>query len=877
MSGIGDGYRPTLVFPTLSESDLDQQCMKIIDNFGTATSLDDLNAVLQEINVTTGAIDKSLNHKTIVESRRFQHELSGIELNRAKLSNATVNSDQLSQLLSSANDLGNTLTYKIKTLDSEIQKVKETLDFVTNIQTLKNNINQANYALEHKNWTLAAQCIHNVHSKEFEEIINGKFASVVIPSTDIPELPHVTLGQWKEQLSKEFERCFNEAANQRNVPEITKYFQLFPLIDREEVGLTCYSKFICSIVADTSRSLVGSISRSGNESQTGIYSSVSSQLFESISMMLSQHGPMIKKYYGSTYPNALVYVLGKIQTEIDSQIGLIGDTFYDMRRIDKVLQDIQLYQFPILTRRLQEFKTDSVVIDYNQGNDLDYSEETVSVLTVGDYMEELASILHYWALYCKFITSKYFTSSSLNLENGLKLPNLIMNSNFTAKIQSKFQPSFEKMYMYYFNRSLEKAISIEELPPLEPYLSPLVTTFPDQAPCSSVIEDVTLVLNNTLRCTIDTSQPSSVKRFVTEGYKIILNDLIAGYFMKSLRDNQPRYNSLLQLIQPGSLNGGMNNGATNINSSTGLNSPGVTRSSTPAPDAGSGGMGFFKGASSALGSVVGTGVTSVVNSATAVQQNPKLLNFILILNTVAMGQEYFTKIIQNITGHPEYLKNSFPFGNDKNKIEQILLDEFLNPFTTTTNKLIQENLIVLYNQAIKSNLIKLVGDFLPESSPSSYLIYSSSALNDTSTMLKLATSWQALIRPYKQTLHKSLLFNKLLRLLVVNLTNLIEKKLMLVLDRFKINELGALKLEKDLSFLINEVCEDNYDLREKFIRVTQLVMLVGMDDDEYEMSLQSGASHVEQLDEDDDDENDLSGINWVLTSLERKKARNFRV
>lgn len=862
----GNGFKQLVpLFSTLSESELNKTVLTLDQRFHEATTTNELHSLIAEIDATTASIDKELNHYSIIKLKKHQQETSNIELNRAKLSTTILNSTEMTLLFSAANDLGHSLTFKIKSLDQEIGNVKQTLDFVTNIQSLKNNINQASYAIEHKNWELAAQCLHTITCKLPSELVNGSFASVVIPSADIPELPSENVQKWTELLTEEFQKGFNEASKNRNVSELTKYFQLFPLIQKEEIGLNCYSKFICQIITDTLRSLINSASGGSNAAtKHGMYLTISMKLFENISMMLSQHGPLIKKYYGSTYENAITYVVTKIQHEIDSQIGLISDTFYDIKRVDKVIQDINLYTFPVLSKRSSDHDdlSNADQINFNPEDD-----ELVSIVEIGDLVSELAGILHNWALYCKFITLKYYQSNN-NTENeeGLKLPKLIVDSNFTSKIHKKFLPAFESLYSYYFRRSLEKAITIEELPSLEPHLIMTSTSnAPDQVPCSSVIEDTTLVLNTTLRNIIDTAQPITLKRFINEDFKVIQRDLINGFFIKNLNSNQPRYNSTLTLVTPTSATTGVLSGTA---------SPGISRSGTPIHE-GSGTMGFFKGASSALGNVVGSGasVGAGISTTGAHTNNPKLMNFVLYLNTVAMGQEYFTKIYESITkNEPDYLKNNFPFGKDLEKIASILKTEFLDPFISITNKIIQDSLINFYNQSLKNKLLTLINDCFPDANDSHYIIYSVNTLNDNSTILKFTTIWQSMIRPYKQTFHKSLIFNKLLRLLVVNLANLIEKKLMNVLKKFKINELGSLKLEKDMSQIINEMCEDNYELREKFVRVTQLVLLVGMDDEEYDMSNEGGHNNDNTGQEDEE-----LGVNWVLTPMERKQARKFRV
>ena len=207
----------------------------------------------------------------------------------------------------------------------------------------------------------------------------------------------------------------------------------------------------------------------------------------------------------------------------------------------------------------------------------------------------------------------------------------------------------------------------------------------------------------------------------------------------------------------------------------------------------------------------------------------------------------------------------------------------MDPFTSVSNKIISESLINLYNQLIKNKLLLLVNEFFTDiptaNNENNYVIYSSNNINDPTILIKFTSNWQSLMKPYLQTLHKTL-WSKLLRLVVVNLTNLLEKKLFMILNKLKINELGAIKLEKDVSYLINEICRDNYYLREKFVRLTQIVLLVGMDDEEYESN--QPVTKARETEEDggegrDDFDDEIGGINWVLTPQERIQIRKYRI
>ena len=822
--------------------------LKWDQHYDSAENTEQLKELIENIDEDVSRLDEKLTEYVRNGVTKQHSSISNIEMTRARLSSTNVTVDKMKGIFSSANDLGQILTYRVKSLDQEICNVKKTMEFVKATKLIKTNINRCGYSMEHHNWEDAANCIQNINSKVPNDIITSNYASFVVPSEEIPELPVDTLKNWISKLNQEFEKRFQEAVRRKEVPDITKFFRLFPLIGREENGLNCYSDFISQIVNDSLRVLLTSISEDTESSKRpGIYASSCRQFFENISSMLSQHDPLIKRYYKSTYENALFYVVTRIFNEIDSQVGLISDTFYDIRRLEKILHDIRYYDYPILAdvqRGLESLE--------HRKNNREVGDDWISTVEVNDLIDELASIMNSWMLFCKFMTLKYYLKSQERTET-LRVPQIIRKSNFTQKINSKLLPAFERLYSYFYCRSLEKAIVIEELPSLNDYLTEKPTvSFPESPPCSSVIEDITLIFNTTLALTLETSQLPTVKKFIADSSKIIQEDFLGGYLAKQFRENQPRYNATLHLIT-----------ARDSESKNDFSTP-LERGNSQEPESAAGRISFFKGASSAWGNVVGGGSTVVSSTA----NHPKLLNFLLYLNTVALSEDYFAKIVKNFAG--EYnLKSYFPFEDESNVVNSVLLSNFLEPLSKKNNRTLQDNIIVLYNQCFKNKLVTLIHDCLPDADESNYMIYSSSSLNDTTTMLNFSTAWQRLTRPYKQVCHKTLVFEKLLSLIVLNLANIIELRLVEILKLFRINELGSLKLEKDLSYIINEVCEDHYELRERFLRVTQITMLIGMEDDEYEQSFDAVGK--------EDGHDFTSGINWVLTPLERKRYRRARV
>lgn len=807
------------LFPAISEASLAASRESLHQQFSSAAAAADLRRLVAEIDAQTALVDQHVLQLTAVALKRHTAQLAATELTRARLSGAIANLGALTEVYTAAHDLGHSLTAKIRALDQEIGNVDRTLRFVAEAQLLRNNISQTHYAVAKRDWEQAARCIHTIKYRLSAAMVDGQFARAVIPLAEIPALPAAQVQEWVALVTAEAQALFNDAARRRLVPEITRYFQIFPQVGEPETGLTCYLRFICSIISDTSRLLIALAALA--EPRHGLYASVVASLFESVSTMLSQHTPLITRYYAEAYPAAVGYVVTRIQKEIDAQICTIVDTFWDAARVPKTLTEIGLHQFAYLQLRC----ADTAELEDVADTDL------ASIVDVGDIVAELAAIMHHWSLYGKFVAVKYFAAGPA--ESPLRQPDLLAASNFTKKLKAKYLPAFDALAAFYLRRSLEKAISIEELPDATPYLR-LLPGFraPDQAPTSSVIEDVTLVFNTIFRHVLDAAQLSAVRLFVADTFKTVSGDLLR-FLMKALADNLPRYNNYLVLdLAPGA--------------------QAQTRAGTPAPESVSG---FFKGASSAFNAVAGLAPTA--------NNNAKLMQYIFYLNTVATGQEFIEQIVANVTTkNPAYMKGNFPFGIEEEQATRLVKEELLEPYVSAIRGITRPALLNFFNQCIKNRVAALVADCFPETE-SQYMVHLSASLADPATQIRFKLAWDLLVKPYRQVLHKALLYDKLLRLVVVNTASMIEKRLVAVLKRFKINELGALKLDKDLSFMIDEICEDDYELKEKFLRVTQMVMLVGMDNEEYEMSGHHG----------DDDE----GINWVLTPLERKLIRLLRV
>jgi hypothetical protein len=101
-------------------------------------------------------------------------------------------------------------------------------------------------------------------------------------------------------------------------------------------------------------------------------------------------------------------------------------------------------------------------------------------------------------------------------------------------------------------------------------------------------------------------------------------------------------------------------------------------------------------------------------------------------------------------------------------------------------------------------------------------------------------------------------FSSLSDLTARYLSKVLEKRILSYGGRT--NAYGAIRIERDFTGIVDIVSRGNYLVRETFAKVTQLLMVANMEDDEWD--------ELVALDGED-------GMDWVLTDEEKRKARSL--
>ncbi|RFU77922.1 calcium-transporting atpase 1 [Trichoderma arundinaceum] len=770
-----------------------------------ATNEAEIRATLAALHERESAITARLD--ALLESQAdLSRDLGRLDLLRAGLGAQVIAARSISNdMLSTAADTAGRLSNRVKELDLEKSRVEDTLGVVEQVAELKACINGVVGSMgAPQDWEAAAGYISRA-SKIPEEITKGAFAANIVPSVEVPDAPWITLENAKESLCGLFLREFEKAAAEGDGAKVTRFFKLFPLIGRADVGLDVYGKYVCQGVAGTARATLKDGMAGQNRKEGIIYANSLTRLFQHIAQIIEGHGGLVERHYGA---GKMVRVIERIQMEADVQGGIILDTWGDERGVDKKLTDVKSYPFSFLVQSFLPPPPRGGIPRMNSpaagmGNNPRSSEdEGVNMKEVDGLLHEISVMLAQWSFYTRFISAK--SMDPTDQDAPLRLAELLIKSKLYGKVSSKLISPYNVMSTFFFRRSVEKAFQLDEYPsglslslhkPIEgntPYII-------------LAVDDVMYIVNAVLQRCLSTSQKDVVTSVVPSVSRVLTGDFV-GMIQRKMRDES---------YPKAAVQGGF-----------------------PPED--------------------------------------KIIQFIVLINSLDMANEYLSRIIHGRIGsadeptqHKEeieaHLKQSFPFERDVTAVVGSLRS-LETSFLGKTTELLNEAIQVLFNQVVKLRLRPVLSDTfrdadytLTEEDIAEIAQENDEAEGEVLDQVsrRFEHGWEQLMKAIGRIMTPGT-FSSLMDMTARYLSRILEKRILGYGGRT--SAYGAIRMERDFSAIVDIVSRGNYSVKELFSRVTQLLMVANMEDDEWD----------EIMAQDGED-----GIDWVLTEDEKRRARSL--
>ena len=381
-----------------------------------ASSVAEIKASLSRLHNQEASVTARLD-ALVTSQKDLSREIGRLDLMRAHIGSQSTTTRSISHgMLPDAAGTADRISSAVRRLDLEQARVKATLQVVEQVSELKAcALGVAGSMGASQDWETAASYLHRA-AQVPPEVINGTFAAQMVPTSEVPDAPSVTLDHAAESLCGLFLREFDKAVKENDGAKITRFFKLFPLIGRSEVGLDVYGRYVCQGVAGRARGNLNA--GSGAQKEGFFYANALTKLFEHIAQIIDGHGGLVERHYG---PRKMGRVIERLQIEADVQGGIILDTWSDERHVDRKLMDIKSYAFTFLVQSFLPAQRTGPPHSQSPapGGNAATDDEGVDMKEIDGILNESAIMLGRWSLYCRFLADTCNVSAPRSMGRGL--------------------------------------------------------------------------------------------------------------------------------------------------------------------------------------------------------------------------------------------------------------------------------------------------------------------------------------------------------------------------------------------------------------------------------------------------------------------------
>jgi len=750
----------------------------------SASSTAEIKAALENLSQREKSITSKLD--TLLASQKdLSRQLTRLDLARAQLGPQVIAIRSVSNgMLSSAASTADRISGAVKRLDQEQAAVKATLEVVEQVSELKSCVIGVHGSMGMtQDWETAAAYLSRA-SKIPDEVIDGAFAEETVPTAEIPDPPRVTLNQAAEGLCSLFLREFEKATKEGDGGRVTRFFKLFPLIGRTDVGLDAYGRYVCGGVAARARNNLNTTQKK----EGMFYAMALTKLFEHVAQIVDGHEPLVTRHYG---PGMMTKVVERLQVEADLQGGIILDTWTDDRQISRKMTDVKSYAFSFLVQSFlpsnkpSARSTSPVVRDSISGRPSE--DEGVNMKEVDSILSEIALMLGRWALYARFIASKTGVVDEEEKQKVLSLPALVSNSNLQRKITEQLTEPFNVMSTFFFRRSVEKAFQMDEQPPdltLNPH-KPLGSNPPF---ITSAVDDVMYIVTQVLQRSLGTSQRSVVGSVVPSLSRVLNSDFY-GMIQRKMRDESYPKAAIQGALPPESV---------------------------------------------------------IISFLVLINNLDVSTDYVRRIVNDSLGQRRSSQS-DGMETKPS-LQDLFPFGHDSVFVEtqlKNLLNNFEAKTSELLNEAIEVMLKQVMRPRLRPVMIETFReiDYMPLEN---YRGAADADGDENDLVLqRFERGWQAFTLPIKR-IATDRVYDKLLTSTINHLSKQLEKRIWSHYGR--VNELGAIRLERDVTGIVNiAVKGGRYQLRDMFTRCSQMTLILNMDEEEWDELEKAKPAELEEM------------------------------
>ncbi|CEL51504.1 Conserved oligomeric Golgi complex subunit 4 OS=Bos taurus GN=COG4 PE=2 SV=1 [Rhizoctonia solani AG-1 IB] len=350
----------------------------------TATRIEDVLAALSKSEAEESELSHSLA-EIIADRDRIRTALARLENLVPALDGLVQKGEKLKRNVGRTAETAERVGAGVRGLERVMGRVKIAAERVGQVADAKASLAALQAAMDQRDWETAARHCARAMAVP-KEVMEGPFAQVAIPSTDLPDPPTQTLADARAALLGVFRKEFDAAAIARDPVAISRFFKLFPTINCPADGLAAYSDFVLDLVARRAPPSV-------KASSPVYYTAALTALYESVAGLIDQHQPIVEKYYGSGNMHTVV---ARLLRECDRVVNGLYDGWEEERDISRKLSDA----------RTATFQTLAPIARAKPGQTSAIDDSGPDPREIDRVLGELATMAGRWALFRRFLVDR---------------------------------------------------------------------------------------------------------------------------------------------------------------------------------------------------------------------------------------------------------------------------------------------------------------------------------------------------------------------------------------------------------------------------------------------------------------------------------------
>ncbi|XP_041123813.1 conserved oligomeric Golgi complex subunit 4 [Polyodon spathula] len=323
-------------------------CAVSMESIEKITELEELERVYQQLSDEERGVEAELE-AIVQQQSNIQTKMMALQRMGPNLQLIEGDASQLSGMITFTCSLAENVSSKVRQLDLAKNRLYQAIQRADDILDLKFCMDGVQTALRNEDYEQAAAHVHRYLSLDqsvIELSRQGGEGSLVDANLSL-------LQEAEQKLKVIVTEKLDQAIEKGDLPQVERFFKIFPLLGLHEQGLGRFSQYLCTQLASKAEEnllLALGVELSDRRASL-VFADTLTLLFEGIARIVETHQPIVETYYG---PGRLYTLIKHLQVECDRQAEKVVDKFIQQRDYHRKFQIVQNNMMRSLTTETLE-------------------------------------------------------------------------------------------------------------------------------------------------------------------------------------------------------------------------------------------------------------------------------------------------------------------------------------------------------------------------------------------------------------------------------------------------------------------------------------------------------------------------------------------